>query len=279
MFNQLVESNDHTKENKRRGGFLLSAFLVVCTVFSSGILWSLFAKDLGMNAGNLEISQLIAPLTVVEDQPPPPEVQPKQAKQSAPNADVRTEIVQSIVESPRTAPDKISNQKSNVPPRNPNNLTVLGSDNINRENAASSTYTGEINPTGKGLEIGSGGTPDGDGKNDVVIPKPPPFVKKEEVKPKSNQKVSLGVINGKAINLIKPPYPPAAKAVRAAGEVSVQVAIDEKGNVTSANAVSGHPLLRQAAENAARASKFNPTLLSQEPVKVSGIIIYKFAAQ
>ncbi len=280
MFNQLVESNDHNKENKRRGGFMLSTFFIVCTIFLSGILWSLFAKDLGMNAGNLEMSDLVAPLTTVEDQPKPPEIQPKRAKEAAPNADRRTEIIQNISESPQIAPTKISNQKSTVPPRNPNNLTVLSSDNANAANAAS--YRETANPNGKGLELG-GGTLDGDGKDNVTVPKqplpPPPFVKKEEVKPPSNQRVSLGVINGRAVNLVKPPYPPAAKAIRAAGEVNVQVAIDEKGNVTSANAVSGHPLLRQAAENAARASKFNPTLLSKEPVKVSGVIIYKFAAQ
>ncbi len=75
------------------------------------------------------------------------------------------------------------------------------------------------------------------------------------------------------------PYPPAAKAIRASGDVNVQVTIDEKGNVISANAVSGHALLRQAAENAARGAKFSPTLLSNQPVKVTGVIVYKFSAQ
>lgn len=284
MFNQLVESNDHTKETKRRGGFLLTTFFVVCTIFSSGILWSLFAKDVRMNAGSLELSALVAPLPIVEAEPlPPREVQPKKAEQSAPNADRRTEIIQDITESPQNAPDKISNQKSNVPPRNPNNRTVLSSDNFNAENSAPSDYEGTINTKGDGLK--SGGVPDGveNGKGETVPP-PPPFVKpeskpKEEIKKPAVNKVSLGVINGKASNLVKPPYPPAAKAVRASGAVNVQVTIDEKGNVTSANAVSGHPLLRPAAETAARASKFNPTLLSREPVKVSGVIIYNFAAQ
>jgi protein TonB len=89
----------------------------------------------------------------------------------------------------------------------------------------------------------------------------------------------LGVINGKASNLVKPPYPAAAKAVRAAGAVNVSVSIDEAGNVVSASAVSGHPLLRQAAESAARQSKFTPTVLSGQPVKVTGIIVYNFVAQ
>jgi protein TonB len=84
------------------------------------------------------------------------------------------------------------------------------------------------------------------------------------------------VLNGKATSLPKPAYPPAARAVRASGAVSVQVLIDENGNVVSASAVSGHALLKAAAVQAARGAKFSPTKLSGQPVKVSGIITYNF---
>jgi TonB family protein len=90
--------------------------------------------------------------------------------------------------------------------------------------------------------------------------------------------ISGGVLNGKATNLVKPAYPAAARAVNAQGAVNVQVTIDEDGNVISASAVSGHPLLRAAAVEAARASKFSPTLLSGQPVKVTGVIVYNFTA-
>jgi len=88
--------------------------------------------------------------------------------------------------------------------------------------------------------------------------------------------ISGGVINGKATSLPKPAYPAAAQAIGASGAVNVQVTIDEKGNVISASAVSGHPLLRQAAEQAARLAKFLPTKLSGQPVKVTGVIVYNF---
>lgn len=88
--------------------------------------------------------------------------------------------------------------------------------------------------------------------------------------------VSGGVINGKASTLPKPAYPPAARAVRASGQVQVQVLIDENGRVVSAQAVTGHPLLKGAAESAARQARFQPTMLSNQPVKVSGTIIYNF---
>jgi TonB family protein len=96
--------------------------------------------------------------------------------------------------------------------------------------------------------------------------------------PKPITSISGGVVNGKAKFLAKPIYPAAAKAVRASGAVNVQVLIDEEGNVVSASAVSGHPLLRAASENAARESKFAPTSLSGQLVKVSGVIVYNFVA-
>jgi TonB family protein len=89
--------------------------------------------------------------------------------------------------------------------------------------------------------------------------------------------VSGGVLNGKAISLPKPNYPPAARAVRASGSVNVQVTVDEKGSVTSASAVSGHPLLRAAAVKAAQEARFSPTVLQGKPVKVTGVIVYNFS--
>lgn len=88
--------------------------------------------------------------------------------------------------------------------------------------------------------------------------------------------INGGVLNGKTTSLPKPAYPAAARAVKASGAVNVQVTIDEQGNVISASAISGHPLLRQAAENAAREAKFSPTILQGNPVKVTGIIVYNF---
>jgi TonB family protein len=99
---------------------------------------------------------------------------------------------------------------------------------------------------------------------------------KEITAVKKVETISTGIINGKAIFLPKPEYPAAAKAVRAYGAVNVQVTIDEQGNVISATAVSGHPLLRVSAVNAAKQAKFAPTRLKGEPVKVSGIIVYDF---
>ncbi len=88
--------------------------------------------------------------------------------------------------------------------------------------------------------------------------------------------ISGGVLNGKATSLPKPAYPAAARAVGASGAVNVKVTIDEQGSVVSATAVSGHPLLRQASEQAALGARFSPTLLSGQPVSVTGVLVYNF---
>lgn len=91
--------------------------------------------------------------------------------------------------------------------------------------------------------------------------------------------LSGGVLNGKAITLPAPEYPDVARAAKASGNVTVEVTIDEEGNVISARSVSGHPLLQSAAVTAARQAKFSPTKLSGQPVKVNGVLVYNFVTQ
>ena len=87
------------------------------------------------------------------------------------------------------------------------------------------------------------------------------------------------MLNGKAVSKPEPAYPPIAKAARASGTVVVQVTVDEEGNVISASAVSGHPLLQASAVAAARQAKFSQMKLSGAPVKVSGILTYNFVLE
>jgi TonB family protein len=94
--------------------------------------------------------------------------------------------------------------------------------------------------------------------------------------PPSNRPVNVGVLNGRAINLPTPAYPSAARALRASGRVTVQVLVDQTGNVSSAKAMSGHPLLRQAAEAAARQSSFNPIVVNNQAVAATGVLVYNF---
>ena len=106
----------------------------------------------------------------------------------------------------------------------------------------------------------------------ILDAEPPPAGPRPILKP-----VSGGVLNGTAVNLPQPVYPEAAKRMRTGGTVSVEVVLDESGKVVSAVAVSGPALLREAAIQAALKARFSPTKLSGQPVKVSGVINYKFA--
>jgi len=88
---------------------------------------------------------------------------------------------------------------------------------------------------------------------------------------------SGGVLHSTAINRALPTYPEAAKAAGISGGVTVEILIDEQGNVEKATAVSGPEALREAAEAAARQWRWNPTTLSGAPVRVTGTLTFGFA--
>ena len=100
---------------------------------------------------------------------------------------------------------------------------------------------------------------------------PPPPAPNPMLKP-----VSGGVLNGTAISLPSPGYPETARRLRVSGLVNVEVVVDETGKVISAVATSGPMPLREVAVQAALRARFSPTKLSGQPVKVSGMINYKF---
>lgn len=155
------------------------------------------------------------------------------------------------------------------------NSIESASPTIESKGAANAANTGQVNrPTEKATPLPKA-TP---------LAKPTPAkadVKEEQPSAPAAPRapISGGVLNGKAVSLVKPAYPAIARSAHASGTVTVQVLIDENGNVISAHATSGHPLLQGSAVAAARASKFSPTKLSGQPVKVTGVIIYNFVAQ
>ena len=102
---------------------------------------------------------------------------------------------------------------------------------------------------------------------------PPPIVRPKPIlKP-----VTGGVLNGIAISLPAPMYPDAARRFRISGMVTVEVIVDETGKVISAQATGGPAVLREVAAQAALRARFSPTKLSGQPVKVAGLINYKFS--
>jgi len=108
------------------------------------------------------------------------------------------------------------------------------------------------------------------------LPTPSPIIIRPGQTPPSNRMVNSGVLNGRASRLPAPSYPVFARQAGASGQVAVQVSVDQRGNVVSARAISGHPLLRQAAESAARQSKINPVKVGNQNVGLTGVLLYNF---
>jgi TonB family protein len=272
MLDQLVESKSNARENRRKGQFLVGiGALAVFTLLTAWTV-SLFGKDFGMGGDDLALTTLVAPVPVPDEEPPPEPEKPKE-QQKQPDVDVRKELIQNIMQSPVKPPDVISTAKNPVKEMRLDRLTKLGSTDSDTGARVDPGVSRVVADGGTaGLSAGTGTATTGADTGDDEPP-PPKAAPTPKPVPKT---VSGGVLNGKATSLPKPAYPAAAKAVRAGGSVSVQVLISESGSVISASAVSGHPLLRAAAESAARGARFSPTLLSGQAVKVSGVITYNF---
>ena len=80
-----------------------------------------------------------------------------------------------------------------------------------------------------------------------------------------------------ALNRVEAVYPPLALTANVSGAVFVEVSIDEGGNVTSARALAGHALLKDAAVEAARSWTFKPAIVQGKPVKVVGSLKFTFS--
>jgi protein TonB len=75
---------------------------------------------------------------------------------------------------------------------------------------------------------------------------------------------------------VEPEYPSRARAAGVRGKVSINITVSETGNVIEAVIIKGHPLLRDAALQAARQWEFKPAEISGVPVKIVGVLIFNF---
>lgn len=258
MFENLVESTSHKDDISRKGSFILATTVIYAILgvafFIAGVYW----YDNHLGELELELTTLVAPVPVPQAKEPERKEEAKPAK-TEPNVDVRRELIASV-DRTELVPKEVSAKASDVPPVRRGVTTVVGSADTNTAAPVSAgSGTGTVVGVPTKVEVAD------------APPPPPP--------PPPRAPISGGVLNGKAINLPKPPYPAIAKQAHASGTVVVQVTIDENGSVISAHAVSGHPLLQAVCVSAARQARFSPTKLSGQPVKVTGVITYNFVAQ
>ena len=263
MFNNLIESSSHAKEFKRRGSFLLFTTGTYVVLFVVTGVISIYAYDARLEEQTLEIT-LISPQDFApEPDPAPAASQPDRPRDAANDSNALPERAEAMlsVNHPEHPPETVGTT--------PNKNLPL-------------PEHGAVAITGRDYNPGSaGGPPSPSGGGRAIVPprqivpvddQPPP----PPEPPKPPKVVSKGVITGLAIHLPKPVYTELAKRAGARGSVSVQVLIDESGRVVSAKALSGSPFLTVEAQKAAMQARFAPTLLSNQPVKVSGIITYNF---
>jgi periplasmic protein TonB len=76
----------------------------------------------------------------------------------------------------------------------------------------------------------------------------------------------------KLTNKVQPLYPPLARQTRISGTVRLHAIIAKNGTVEQLEVISGHPLLVQAALDAVRQWKYQPTTLNGEAVEVDTTI-------
>lgn len=97
------------------------------------------------------------------------------------------------------------------------------------------------------------------------------------VESKSCKKVRLRYRNleSQAIKKVEPSYP-TEPGFRAAGTVIVKVGFNASGNVISARAMCGHPLLRAASVAAAKQWRFVPPGMMGRGLRRVGVIMFVF---
>jgi outer membrane biosynthesis protein TonB len=153
------------------------------------------------------------------------------------------------VDRPEIVPETISANPNTVPPLPTGNYKISDRNYTPPVAITTGPVTEGVAPQPKRVEI-----PD-----ELPLPTPPQPPAKKIV-------VSKKVLNSEAVSLPRPMYPPLARQIRLQGQVVVQVLIDERGKVIS-------------AQPAALQARFTPTLIGDDPVKVSGVIIYNFVMQ
>jgi TonB family protein len=262
MFNHLIESSSHRQEFKRRGSFVLFTAATYLTLFVITGVVSIYAYDAHLENQTSELELL----TFV---PPPVKEDVQEIRTTIQSSSTATN---SSGRSTRTALIDTTSNPNNAPPE-PGTVAPI----VPPAQTFSEVGLRNSDPIGPG----NGGRNAGGGGNGVVVKvseAPPPAIPVATPPIPRVLRISR-VLNGEAIFLPKPIYPLMARQIRVQGTVSVQVMIDETGRVISAKAVSGHPLLVLEAQKAALEARFSPTKISDQPVKVSGVITYNFVMQ
>ena len=272
MFGNLIESGSHAADLKRKGRFFLASMAFYGLLLAATGVGSIYAYNarLEYNPDYELISIMRFPPAAAAPAEPRREEQRASAPARSDQIATRTEI---SVNTPYKG-DRIASRET--PEVNPKQNVVLAPFNSDPPVAG-----GPVGPPNFGSRHGTVNNTGPEVTETVGPPPPPPAVptptpQPTPRKPEGPLRLTSTIISSKAIDKPAPPYPPIAKSAGIQGTVAVQVVIDEQGHVISAKATNGHPLLMNAAVQAAYRARFTPTVLGGNAVKVTGSIAYNF---
>lgn len=238
MFDDLVESTVTPKKTKKPLTVFLSGLVQVFILAILILIPLIYTEALPRT---MLTTLLVAP------PPPPPPPPPPVATQV-----VRVKPVERLMQAGKlVAPKAI-----------PKEVKIIKEEEIPPD-------VGMVGVTGGvpgGIPGGQAGGVIGGVIGGVVGNVPPP--------PKATGRIRQGgnVQAAKLINRVQPTYPPLARQARIQGTVRLHAIIAKDGTVQQLEVLSGHPLLVQAALDAVRQWRYQPTLLNMEPVEVDTTI-------
>jgi protein TonB len=226
----LVESSGKLKT--KRGVTTLLSFSVQMLVICILILIPLIYTEA------LPKSQM---MTFLVAPPPPPPPPPPPAAAPVKVVKIETEVINNQLRQPTKIPEKVKM--------------------IKEEEAPQVASAGVMGGVPGGVPGGSMGGVLGGIVSASSLPPP-------KVAPPQKVRVSSGVMQGNKISGPSPTYPAIAKTARIQGTVVLEATISKTGTIENLHAVSGPPMLYQAAIDAVRQWRYKPYLLNGEPVEV-----------
>jgi len=247
MFDKLVESTKEKQGRRARRLFLATVAVYAVALTALGV-----ATVIGFHPALAEGYDVLSVLTPppVPSGPDPKPVQIKPNLKSSPDP--------GFVAPVKIKPLPLENELSNLlRERKPVTLSVAGA------------------PLGTGR---GDGMPVGANTGEAAPPPPPTPIVKPAATPAPDSVVRLTskLTQGRVLRRVQPPYPAIAKQARIQGLVQVQIDISVTGAVDNVTPLSGHPLLRDAALQAAKQWLFIPTELNGKPVRAIGVITFNF---
>jgi len=252
LFAEALLENNELKQPKRAYSVAVSVVFQVLLLGIAALVPLLFSQQ-------LDLKQFTRTFLAAPPPPPPPPPAPTVTKMPAAQMKKISLIQAGKLIAPTAIPKKIVIVKDEQLPQVPaDGFGVPGG------------VPGGVGGGQVGGVIGGilGGIP-----STANVPPPPPAA------PKGPVRVGGRVKAPRPISTPPPIYPDIARAARIQGDVVIDAVIDTNGNISQMKLISGHPMLVNAAMDALRRWKYEPTYLDEQPVAIELNVTIHFSMQ